>query len=144
MLSCDVIIWDDNIPLFVFPGNFTHSTTTRQTTWGGIESWSPLTFTNSGYGYNKKAQKAGVFQQLLQKSFPPHDKSQINPHYIVMIPYIVAYFKIFLSKEIIYLSYIQRGYFSPTQRASTLRICPRIYINRLKFYAFPTDASNKC
>ncbi len=25
MLSCDVIIWDDNTPLFVFPGNFTHS-----------------------------------------------------------------------------------------------------------------------
>jgi hypothetical protein len=25
VLSCDVIIWDDNTPFFVFPGNFTHS-----------------------------------------------------------------------------------------------------------------------
>jgi hypothetical protein len=25
VFSCDVIIWDDNTPLFVFPGNFTHS-----------------------------------------------------------------------------------------------------------------------
>ena len=25
VLSCDVIIWDDNTPLFIFPGNFTHS-----------------------------------------------------------------------------------------------------------------------
>ncbi len=25
MLSCDVIIWDDNTPLFIFPENFTHS-----------------------------------------------------------------------------------------------------------------------
>ncbi len=25
VLSCDVIIWDDNTPLFIFPKNFTHS-----------------------------------------------------------------------------------------------------------------------
>jgi len=25
VLSCDVIIWDDNTPLFIFPENFTHS-----------------------------------------------------------------------------------------------------------------------
>ncbi len=25
VLSCDVIIWDDNTPFFIFPGNFTHS-----------------------------------------------------------------------------------------------------------------------
>ncbi len=25
VLSCDVIIWDDNSPLFIFPENFTHS-----------------------------------------------------------------------------------------------------------------------
>jgi hypothetical protein len=25
VLSCDVIIWDDNTPIFIFPGNFTHS-----------------------------------------------------------------------------------------------------------------------
>jgi hypothetical protein len=29
VLSCDVIIWDDNTPLFIFPGNFTHSHYTR-------------------------------------------------------------------------------------------------------------------
>ena len=28
MLSCDVIIWDDNTPFFIFPGNFTHYTCT--------------------------------------------------------------------------------------------------------------------
>ncbi len=34
MLSCDVIIWDDDTPLFIFPGNFTHSTSRRFVTFG--------------------------------------------------------------------------------------------------------------
>jgi hypothetical protein len=29
VLSCDVIIWDDNTHLFIFPGNFTHSISPR-------------------------------------------------------------------------------------------------------------------
>jgi hypothetical protein len=30
VLSCDVIIWNDNTPFFVFPGNFTHSMGTNK------------------------------------------------------------------------------------------------------------------
>ncbi len=31
MLSCDVIIWDDNTPFFIFPENFPHSSTKLKT-----------------------------------------------------------------------------------------------------------------